>query len=272
MPKSRNACRYPMWASSRETGEVVQISCSSWRCPAHGPRHARRVARVMRDTAAHWRMFTLMTFTLDPVSLGLDWESARKDRDVYDYNREYSYRFLRRAWARWRSRFFLERGFSFKYIAVVEFQRSGMAHLHVACNLIPPLGRGPEAHAAFGAWVREFRQWWRAATRNTTRSTADAIQLDVNFMPRSRRVSSYLAKYLAKHVGQDMPGRMRRYSFSRATAVRPVRVVGQWHRCEAPGPRAREYLAPVNEVALGAVVSRASPRLSRDDIMEVFNT
>jgi hypothetical protein len=154
----------------------IRLNCRQWDCIYCGPRKAKRYKRAIRALAEQQHLTRFLTLTLDPSKI--DSEAVRFLRKVFNKFREY----LRRKY----------RG-PIKYIAVLEFQKSGVPHLHVLLDRFIPW-----------AWIRES---WSALGGG---DIVDIRYVDVH------RVSRYLSKYLTKDLLLSAPKRSRRVTLCRA--------------------------------------------------------
>lgn len=131
-----------------------------------------------------------MTLTLDPKKLPPNCETVS---------------FIRHSWAEFRV--YLQRQFHrpVKFIAILEFQKNGRAHLHVLID------RYIDDH-----WISE--QW---------QAVGGGKVVDIRFVD-IHRISAYLSKYLTKDLMLICPPRKRRITTCRAIRLFDPRLPGGW--------------------------------------------
>lgn len=136
----------------------------------------------------------LLTLTLDPKLIPTGADSFEHIRSVWAKFRIY----LRREGTR--------RGYKkpVSFIAVVELQKSGVAHMHVLLN-----------RYVDQAWIS---QAWNAL--------GGGYIIDIRHVD-AHRVSHYLAKYMTKS-SQALPAKVRRYSTSRDISLFGKREKTGW--------------------------------------------
>jgi hypothetical protein len=152
-----------------------RVNCKCWSCSYCGPRKARRYKYLIQHIAEREGLTRFITLTLDPSLI--EGDAVRYLRRVFNKFRLY----LRRRY-----------GAPVKYIAVLEFQKSGIPHLHLLVD-------------QFIHW-RWIRSAWSALGGGTF---VDIRYVDVH------RISRYLSKYLTKELLQSAPARSRRVTTSR---------------------------------------------------------
>ncbi len=164
------------WTPDGLRRQFHRLNCKTWGCCYCGPRKAKRYKHLIRQAAEREQLTRFLTLTLDPSLIEGD-----------------SVRYLRRVFNKFR--LYLRRRFStpVKYIAVLEFQKSGIAHLHLLVDRFIPWD-----------WIRES---WSALGGGTV---VDIRYVDVH------RISRYLSKYLTKELLQSAPQRSRRVTTSRS--------------------------------------------------------
>jgi hypothetical protein len=144
-----------------------------WSCDHCGPKKAKRYRKAIARAAEDHGLTRFLTLTLDPKrSPGPD-ESVEYIRACFDKFRTY----LKRKYQ-----------VAVKYIAVIELQKSGMAHLHI---LVDRFLEKPWLDAAWHAVGGGFT--WIKYT-------------DVH------RVSAYVSKYLTKELFAEVPSKKKRIS------------------------------------------------------------
>ena len=104
---------------------------------------------------------------------------------------EQSVHYLRNCWNKFRTSLKRRAGKSISYIAVIEFQKNGYAHLHVLVDRFLPQ-----------PWIQSA---WQAVGGGRF---VNIQQVDI------QRVGAYLSKYLTKDLF-SMPGKQRRCTTSR---------------------------------------------------------
>src|SRR5215813_9113760 len=153
-----------------------RLDCKRSSCDHCGPIKARRYRKAIAREAEARGLTRFLTLTLDPkVSPGPD-ESVEYIRECFNKFRTYMKRKL---------------GSGVQYIAVVELQKSGMAHLHVLVDRFLQK-----------AWLDEA---WRAVGGGFTWIKYTDVQ----------RVSAYISKYLTKDLFTAVPSKKKRISTSR---------------------------------------------------------
>lgn len=168
-----------------------RVNCKCWDCAYCGPRKAGAYKNRIRELAEHHKLTRFVTLTLDPKKLGGDAsDSVAYLRKCFDKFRTY----LQRKFGR-----------SIKYIAVLEFQKNGFAHLHLLVD------RFIEQ-----AWIS---QAWEALGGG---SHVDIRMVDLH------RVSRYLSKYLTKDLLMSAPKKSRRLTCSRG--IQLLEKLGRRHK------------------------------------------
>jgi hypothetical protein len=152
-----------------------RVNCKTWGCCYCGPRKAKRYRYLICQVAEREQLTRFLTLTLDPSLI--EGDSVRYLRRVFDKFRIY----LRRRF-----------GNPVKYIAVLEFHKSRIAHLHLLVDRFIPW-----------EWIKDS---WSALGGGTV--------VDVRFVD-VHRISRYLSKYLTKELLQSAPARSRRVTTSR---------------------------------------------------------
>ena len=169
----------------------TRLDCNRFGCDHCGPRKARRYRKaIAREAEAHG-LTRFLTLTLDPkVSPGAD-ESVDYIRECFNKFRTY----LKR-----------KAGAGVQYIAVIELQKSAMAHLHVLVDRFLDKSWLDEAWAAVGGaftWIK---------------------YTDVH------RVSAYISKYLTKDLFAAVPSKKKRISTSRGIRLFEKHKASGWIR------------------------------------------
>jgi hypothetical protein len=164
--------------------------CKSYRCPDCSIRKLRRLRFKIAESATARKLTKLLTLTLDPGKIPEGTSSP-----VY----------LRNCWRKMRVSLQRRTGNSVEFIAVLELQKSGLAHLHVLVHEYLPQ-----------AWVSEA---WQGVGGG---KIVDIRSVDV------RRIAGYLAKYLTKGVLQTLPRGTRFFSSSRGLVLWPKGNASGW--------------------------------------------
>ncbi len=158
------------------------VGCKCWDCVRCGPRKASKYRCDIRRAAEHYKLNKLLTLTLDPKKLeGQD--STKYINQVFADFRVYLKRKL---------------GHSPDYIRVLEYHKSGTAHLHIllgGCYLSQQ-------------WVSDA---WAALGGGRV---VDIRRVDMH------RISHYLSKYLTKQMLLQAPKGARRVTTSRSIRLR----------------------------------------------------
>ena len=160
-----------------------RLRCKCWDCPHCGPRKASRYKKAIREQAEKHKLCRFLTLTLDPKKLTAE-------------QLENSVAHLRECWAKLRT--YMRRAFgeSVKFIAVLEFQKNGVAHLH--CLVDRYMSQ---------AWIKKA---WSAV--------GGGEHVDIRYRD-IHRVARYLAKYLTKELLMSAPKRSRRVTVSRGLTL-----------------------------------------------------
>jgi hypothetical protein len=153
-----------------------RVNCKCWSCGFCGPRKAKRYRYLIGQIAEREQLTRFLTLTLDPALI--EGDSVPYLREVFNKFRLY----LRRKY-----------GHPVKYIAVLEFHKSGIAHLHLLVDRFIPWD-----------WIKES---WSALGGG---SVVYIKYVDVH------RIARYLSKYLTKELLLSAPKRSRRITTSRS--------------------------------------------------------
>lgn len=167
-----------------------RLGCKCWNCPVCGPKRARLLKRAISETASDLGLQRFLTLTLDPR------HCTAKDSAAY----------IRETWAKFRV--YLQRHYSesISYISILEYQKSGYAHLHVLIDRYIPF-----------TWIQ---QAWRRLGGGTF--------VNVKFVD-VHRIAAYLSKYLTKEMFlTEYPLGARRYSTSRGIRLFKKPKKGLW--------------------------------------------
>jgi hypothetical protein len=154
----------------------LRSDCQTYSCGYCGERKARKVRKAITQKAVDLKLQRMLTLTLDPRKV------SSKD----------SIQHIRKTWSKFRV--YLKRKYKTQvtFIAVLELQKSGMAHLHVLVDRFIP-----------HAWISES---WE--------SIGGGKIVHVQFVD-IHRVAVYLTKYLTKEMLINLPGKTKRYTTSR---------------------------------------------------------
>ena len=174
-------CRYcGAWTvvGRSEDGTFIfrRVNCKTWGCALCGPRKAKLYKWAIRHLAEQEGLSRFLTLTLDPAKIA--GQPVRYLRQVFNKFRTY----LRRKYE-----------VLVKYIAVLEFQKSGIPHLHLLVDRYIPW-----------SWITGS---WSALGGG---KIVDIKYVDVH------RVARYLSKYLTKELLLSAPKRSRRVTTSRS--------------------------------------------------------
>jgi hypothetical protein len=166
-----------------------RLNCKTWGCVYCGPKKAKLYKYLIGKIAEREQLTRFVTLTLDPSKIRGD--SVRYLRGVFN-----------------KFRLYLRRKFHVivNYIAVLEFHKSGIAHLHLLVDRFIPWD-----------WIK---QSWSALGGGTV--------VFVKFVD-VHRVSRYLSKYLTKELLQSAPARSRRVTTSRSIhLIEKKKTDGAW--------------------------------------------
>jgi len=155
--------------------EVRRVFCKTYACPTCGEIRKAKVWSAIKKLIAENKLLVMATLTLNPKACSAE-NSVKYIAALWNKHRIYQRRDL---------------GKRPEYIRVVEFQKNGYAHLHLALSDFVDhawLSRTWQALGGGFVWLNKFN----------------------NSDP-----ASYLAKYLAKGVDEEVYGRFRRVSTSR---------------------------------------------------------
>lgn len=189
-----NDCSTGTFAGFRASdGEQIFIrgDCGKRGCKRCGPKRAKRYRAAIARRAGEYKLTRFVSLTLDPAKLGKNEESVSYLRECFSKFRVYLQR---------------KCGKSIKYIAVVELQKSGMAHLHVLVDQFIDQ-----------RWLSEA---WQAVGGGRI---VDIRYVDVH------RISAYLAKYLAgDKLLAPFPRGKRQITTCRAITLFERKVSSGW--------------------------------------------
>ena len=164
--------------NGRRMRGYARLMCKSWNCPVCGPRKAYRLRKSIEEWSREHDLTRLLTLTLDPRKLG---------REVV------AERYIKQVWAKFRVYLKRKLGRSVEYIAVMEYHKSGVPHLHALVSEYIPQ-----------RWISNA--WSRLG--------GGAI-VHIERVMDGGNIGRYLAKYLSKNVMLSVPKGARRYMTSR---------------------------------------------------------
>jgi hypothetical protein len=156
----------------------MRIGCKAWGCPVCGPIKARKLQRAIEQQARKHDLTRFLTLTLDPSTIPSGIDRVGHIRQVFRKFRVY----LKR-----------KHGKSITYIAVLEFHKSGIPHLHVLVN-------------------RYISQAWIS---RTWEALGGGRIVHIERIADLGRIGVYLSKYVTKSAILSAPWGMRRYTTSR---------------------------------------------------------
>lgn len=166
-----------------------RLNCKCWTCKHCGPKKAKRYRYLIAQLAEQEHLTRFLTLTLDPKKIEGN-----------------SVSYLRRVFNKFRLYLGRRYGGPIKYIAVLEFQQSGIAHLHVLVDRFIPQN-----------WISES---WSALGGG---NIVDIRYVDVH------RIARYVSKYLTKELLLSAPKRSRRVTTSRSLHLLPKKDSnGSW--------------------------------------------
>ena len=156
--------------------KLIRLNCKTWACAYCGPRKAWRYKQAIRVIAERHSLTRFLTLTLDPSKIEGD-----------------PVRYLRRVFNKFRVSLLRKFKCTVTYIAILEFHKSGIPHLHVLID-------------------RFVRQQWISESWSALGGggIVDIRHVDVH------RISHYLAKYLTKELLMSAPLRSRRVTTLRS--------------------------------------------------------
>jgi hypothetical protein len=159
-----------------QSEKLIRLNCKTWACAYCGPRKAWRYKQAIRAIAERLSLTRFLTLTLDPSKIEGD-----------------PVRYLRRVFNKFRVSLLRKFKCTVNYIAILEFHKSGIPHLHVLIDRF-----------IAQRWISEA---WSALGGGEI--------VDIRFVD-VQRISHYLAKYLTKELLMSAPLRSRRVTTSRS--------------------------------------------------------
>lgn len=185
--------RHTLRGRNREETIYIRLYCKCWNCKRCGPKKAGRYKHAIRREAERFKLQRFLTLTLDPKKLPDPSRAVPYLRECFNE--------LRTCWRR-------RYGQKVKYIAVLEFQKNGMPHLHILVDRYMN--------------QQDVKADWQAV--------GGGQHVDIRFVDL-HRVSRYLSKYLTKELLMSAPSRSRRVTVSRGITLNPKRKTEhKWHR------------------------------------------
>ena len=164
------------YALDGRSERLIRLNCKTWACAYCGPRKAWRYKQAIRAIAERLSLTRFLTLTLDPSKIEGD-----------------PVRYLRRVFNKFRVSLLRKFKCTVNYIAILEFHKSGIPHLHVLVDRF-----------ILQQWISEA---WSALGGGEI--------VDIRFVD-VHRISHYLAKYLTKELLMSAPLRSRRVTTSRS--------------------------------------------------------
>jgi hypothetical protein len=176
--------------NGKDRWRYARLGCKRWICPRCGSRKAKRLRKAIVVKAVEKDLRRFLTLTLDPS------KCSAAD----------SVRYLRESWRKFRVYLQRQTGSAVSFIAVVEFQKNGYAHLHVLIDRYVEQG-----------WISEA---WQAVGGGRI---VDIKQVDIH------RVAAYLSKYFTKELLlTGFKPRQRRCTTSRDIVLFAKTEKGKW--------------------------------------------
>ena len=228
-----------------------RLLCQCYRCERCRPRKLRRVRSRIADIATEKKLLRFVTLTLDPKKIP---EEERSDK------------YLRETWRKMRVLLARRFGSSIHFVAVLEFQKSGIAHLHVLVGVYIP------------------QEWLSSAWQ----SVGGGKIVDIRYVD-VHRIAGYLTRYLAgdkvEHTLSLLPVRARIFSCSRSILLWGKKEKTDWWLCkclleklhdQAPGIEREQWesleeLKPFGLELLMYFEARPSPEAVRgQDVFDVL--
>lgn len=160
----------------------IGMRCKRWDCPYCGPRRLRFLRKRCEIEAKRLKLNKMMSLTLRPGVIG-------------------GYDVIKQHWAKFRAR--LKKRYpktDYQFMAFMEPQKRGAAHLHVLHNLWIPQ-----------AWISKV--WYECGGGKIV----DVRYRDIH------RVSHYLTDYLTKSFFMSIRNRSRRVTTSRGVSLKAVK-------------------------------------------------
>jgi len=177
---------------------VSRLRCRTYRCLFCLPRKLRQVRTRIAQIATDKKLFKFVTLTLDPKKIP---PGVRSDR------------YLRETWRKMRVLLARRFGKSIHFIGVLEFQKSGVAHLHLLVAVYIP------------------QDWLSSAWQ----SVGGGQIVDIRFVD-IHRIAGYLTRYLTGdkvlRTISLLPLRARIFTCSRSISLLGAKQKSGWWMCE----------------------------------------
>jgi len=208
----------------------ARVNCKSWTCPKCGPRKAWRLIKSIETWTRDHDLSRFMTLTLDPKKIPNNLEREKYMRNVWSKFRVYLGRKL---------------GKGVEYIAVMEYHKSGIPHLHVLINQFVP-------------------QKWISSSWS---KLGGGYIADIKRVVDISKIGYYLGKYLTKDMILSAPKDSRRYTTSRGIKLNKHYVhTGQLDLFDHKGKTKWEIMGgEIEEYYVGAGNSIIAEEMDRDD-------
>jgi hypothetical protein len=201
------------------------LFCGSYRCNGCRPGKLRKLRARIAQIAQDLRLERMATLTLDPGHIP---DAERSDL------------YIRRCWRKMRVYLKRKYGSSIDFISVLEFQESGVAHLHILLNIYVPQ-----------SWLSEA---WQASGGGKI--------VDIRRFTKIQFVAAYLAGYLAgekiAHTLSLLPPRSRIFSTSRSISLWGKKEKLGWKLCKKSLWKLRKRISRVYKERF-EVVERLKP-------------
>ena len=182
-----------------DNGHVIRfarLGCKRWTCPRCGPKRALQLRFAIAKKATELKLTRFMTLTLDH-------KTCTPDESV---------KYIRSCWNKFRTYLKRKHGQSITFIAILEPQKSGHAHLHLLVD-----------RYIDQKWISDK---WRAGGGG---HRVDIRQVDVH------RVSAYLSHYITKELLlSNYFTKYRRYTTSRDIRLFEKPPKGSWQLIMVP--------------------------------------
>ena len=162
-----------------DVSDCLRVMCKSYGCSVCGPRKAVRLRKAIASKALELSLTRFLTLTLDPKRIPPGADPVKYIRGE--------------VWAKFRTYLKRKHGRVVVYIAVLEFTKAGVPHLHVLVDRYIPQ-----------AWIS--RAW---------EALGGGRIVYIERVHDMHRMARYLAKYLTKDVILSAPKEVRRWTTSR---------------------------------------------------------
>lgn len=180
--------------SERIHRRFVRLGCKAWSCPICGPRKLKRYRYSIGRIAQERKLDRFLTLTLDPSKCDI----------------EVSVKHIRNSWNKFRIYFKRKYKVTLTFITVVEFHKSGYAHMHILLDRYIPQSWISISWEAIGGGKIVFIK-----------------KID------QHRIASYMTKYLTKAMYDPTAESHIRHLFRRVTTSRDIKLFarkpgGEW--------------------------------------------